>query len=63
MWSKEAMEAFNALKTAITIALVLALLEFHRTFVVECDASNHDFGAILLQDQHLITFFSRPVAP
>ena len=30
---------------------------------MECDASTHGFGAVLLQDQHPITFFSRPAAP
>ena len=30
---------------------------------MECDASTHGFGAVLLQDLHPITFFSRPAAP
>jgi hypothetical protein len=55
--------AFTALKTAVTSAPVLALPDFTRPFVVECDASTHGFGAMLLQDKHPIAFFSHPVAP
>jgi hypothetical protein len=62
-WSEEAAAAFDALKTAVTTAPVLALPDFSLPFVVECDASTYGFGAVLLQDQHPLAFFSRPVAP
>jgi hypothetical protein len=54
---------FTALKKAITTAPVLALPNFGQPFIVECDASTHGFGVVLLQDQHPVAFFSRPVAP
>jgi hypothetical protein len=54
-WGPEAAAAFLTLKEAVTSAPV--------PFVVECDASSHGFGAVLLQDGHPIAFFSRPVAP
>lgn len=62
-WSVEADAAFTALKTAITTAPVLTLPDFNRPFIVECSASTHGFGAVLLQDQHPVAFFSRPAAP
>ena len=63
IWSDAAAAAFAALKKAVTIAPVLALPDFSLPFIVECDASTHGFGAVLLQEQHPIAFFSRPAAP
>jgi len=62
-WSVEAVAAFVALKTAITTAPILALPDFAKPFIMECDASTYGFSAVLLQDQHPIAFFSRPVVP
>lgn len=38
---------------------MLALLDFVRPFVVEIDASGVDLGAVLMQDQHFIAYFSQ----
>jgi hypothetical protein len=62
-WSDEAQAAFQDLKMAVTSAPVLALPEFTKVFIVECDASTHGFGAVLLQEHHPIAYFSKPVAP
>jgi hypothetical protein len=62
-WTPKATTAFDSLKHAITSAPVLALPDFTLSFIVECDASTYGFGAVLLQDQHPVAFFSRPVAP
>jgi hypothetical protein len=62
-WSAEVEAAFTALKTAVTTTPVLALPDFGQPFVVECDVSMHGFGVVLLQGQHPMSFFSRPVAP
>jgi hypothetical protein len=62
-WIEEATAAFTVLKAAVTSAAVLALPDFTKSFIVECDASTHGFGAVLIQDGHPIAFFSRPMAP
>jgi hypothetical protein len=62
-WTAEATKAFTALKVAVTSAPVLALPDFTKQFIVECDASTYGFGAVLIQEGHPIAFFSRPVAP
>jgi hypothetical protein len=62
-WTNEAVAAFQALKTTATSAPVLALPDFDKSFIVECDASTHGFGTVLLQNKHPLAFFSRPIAP
>jgi hypothetical protein len=62
-WTEVAAAAFAALKAAVTSAPVLAMPDFSKLFVVECDASSHGFGVVLVQEGHPIVFFSRVVAP
>ncbi|KAF7838882.1 Ty3/gypsy retrotransposon protein [Senna tora] len=45
-WSDEATIAFNALKTAVTSAPVLVLLDFSKPFTIETDASGLGIGAM-----------------
>jgi hypothetical protein len=62
-WDDAAATAFPALKAAVTSAPVLAMPDFAKLFVVECDASTIGFGAVLVQEGHPVAYFSRPVAP
>lgn len=62
-WSDDATSAFSALKGVVTSPPMLTLLDFTKSFVVECDASTHGFGVVLIQEAHPIAFLSRPMAP
>ncbi|RDX72938.1 Retrovirus-related Pol polyprotein from transposon gypsy, partial [Mucuna pruriens] len=50
--------AFQALKEKLTHALVLALPNFCQVFELESNTSNVGVGAVLLQESHLIAYFS-----
>jgi hypothetical protein len=62
-WNDDAATAFLALKGAVTSASVLALLDFTKPYIVECDASTYGFRAVLIKEGHPIAFFSQSVAP
>eukprot|EP00253_Pinus_taeda_P029700 PITA_29700 len=55
-WTPEATKTFEHLKEAMCQALVLATLDFTKTFIVECDSSGNGIGAILMQDERPIAF-------
>ena len=57
-WSPQATLAFNALKMAVSTPLVLALPDFSKPFVVECDASGKGLGAILMQGNRPLAYHS-----
>ena len=51
------------MKELISNCHILALLDFSKPFVLECDASREGIGAILKQGQHPIYFESRKLQP
>jgi hypothetical protein len=61
-WSDAVAAAFDALKAAVSSAPILAMPDFTKSFIVECDASSHGFDAVLIQEGHPVAFFSRPIA-
>ncbi|KFK45075.1 hypothetical protein AALP_AA1G340100 [Arabis alpina] len=58
-WSPVAQEAFHLLKTAMSTVSVLALVDFTVLFVVESDASGSGLGAVLMQNQKPLAYFSQ----
>lgn len=55
-WDSRAEAAFDELKHAMTDAPILSLLDFSKTFIVECDASGIGIGAVLIQENRPIVF-------
>ena len=51
-------QAFEALKYALTHALVLCLLDFNLPFVVEMDASDFAISGVLTQADQPMAYFS-----
>ena len=50
--------AFQQLKEALTSPPILRLPDFTQRFVIECDASGIRLGAILLQQNQPVAYFS-----
>ena len=57
-WNSEAEVAFQKLKTVMTTIPVLALPNFSQLFIVEMDASGYGLGAVLMQSQRPVAYFS-----
>ena len=57
-WSAEATTTFNRLKQALVSPPTLRLPDFTQTFIVESDACGVGIGAILIQEDHSIAFYS-----
>ena len=60
-WTPEAPKAFEHIKQEMWIALVLAMPDFTKTFIVECDASQNGTGVVLMQEGRPSAFESFPI--
>ncbi|XP_062556949.1 uncharacterized protein LOC134221780 [Armigeres subalbatus] len=63
VWTKEAENGFNELKSVLTSAPILGNPDFTKTFTIESDASDRAVGAALVQEQggetRVISYFSK----
>ncbi|WVZ81234.1 LOW QUALITY PROTEIN: hypothetical protein U9M48_028633 [Paspalum notatum var. saurae] len=57
-WGTTQEKAFNTLKDKLTHAPLLQLLDFGKTFELECDASGIGIGGVLLQEGKPVAYFS-----
>jgi hypothetical protein len=57
-WTEEAKKIFKLLKEKITGQPILVLPYFSETFQVRCDTSGFAVGAVLSQDNILVSYFS-----
>ncbi len=58
-WGPEHDKAMETVKPLISAAPVLAHFDDKKPVVVQCDASQHGLGAVLLQDDRPIAYASR----
>lgn len=62
-WKEEATTAFEALKSAMLSAPVLASPNFSIPLVIEADTSGIGVGAVLTQNKHPVAYFSKALGP
>ena len=60
-WTPEATKAFEHLKEEMCLTPVLAMPDFTKTFIVECDDLGNGIDVVLMQEGKPIAFESCPI--
>ena len=60
-WTRKATKVFEHRKEALCQTPVLAIPDFTKTFILQCDASRNGIGVVLMQEGRSIAFESRPI--
>jgi len=60
-WTPKETKAFENLKGAMCQSPVLAMYDFTKTFIVECDASRNGIDVVLMQEERPISFKSHQI--
>jgi hypothetical protein len=61
-WTPVAVQAFQTLKMNMCTTSVLALPDFTKTFVLECDASGKGISVVLMQEGRPLAFTSKQLS-
>jgi hypothetical protein len=61
-WTPVTAQGFQTLKMAMCTTPVLALLDFTKAFVLECDASGKGIGVVLMQEGQPLAFTSKKLS-
>lgn len=58
-WEEKEIAAFEKLKERLCSHPVIVLPDLHKPFVLQCDASGHSIGVVLMQERKVIAYESR----
>jgi hypothetical protein len=61
-WTAATAQAFQTLKMAMCTTPILALPDFTKTFLLECDASGKGIGVVLMQEGQPFAFTSKQLS-
>jgi transposase InsO family protein len=59
VWGKEQQQAFDRIKKIISRETLLAFPDFNKEFHIYTDASDHQLGAVIMQEDKPLAFYSR----